>query len=84
MRPPGAGTVAGAYVTDGKMQRNASVRLLRDNVVVFEGKLSSLRRYKDDVREVAQGYECGISLDGFNDIKEGDIIECFTQEEIER
>ena len=78
----GSGTVAGCYVQDGKMQRNASVRLLRDNVVVFEGKLSSLRRFKDDVREVGVSYECGISLDGYNDIKASDIIECFEQEEI--
>ena len=80
----GAGTIAGCYVTDGKVQRNASVRLLRDNVVVFEGKLSSLRRFKDDVREVASGYECGIGLENFNDIKENDVIECFVMEEIER
>lgn len=78
----GSGTIAGCYVTDGKMQRNASVRLLRDNVVVFEGKLSSLRRFKDDVREVASGYECGISLEGYNDIKEKDVIECFIMEEV--
>ena len=80
----GAGTIAGCYVTDGKVQRNASVRLLRDNVIVFEGKLSSLRRFKDDVREVAQGYECGIGLESFNDVKENDVIECFVMEEIER
>ena len=80
----GAGTIAGSYVTDGKVQRNASVRLLRDNVVIFEGKLSSLRRFKDDVREVASGYECGIGLENYNDIKEGDVIECFVMEEIER
>ncbi|MDD3213905.1 MAG: translation initiation factor IF-2 [Eubacteriales bacterium] len=80
----GAGTVAGCYVTDGKMQRNAQVRLLRDNIVSFEGKLSSLKRFKDDAKEVAQGFECGVSLDGYNDIKEGDIIECFIMEEIER
>ena len=80
----GSGTIAGCYVQDGKMQRNASVRLLRDNVVVFEGKLSSLKRFKDDAKEVASGYECGISLEGYNDIKEGDIIECFVQEEIAR
>ena len=80
----GAGTIAGSYVLDGKMQRNAQVRLLRDNVVVFEGKLSSLKRFKDDVREVATGYECGMSLEGYNDIKEGDIIECFINEEVER
>ena len=83
-RITGVGTVAGAYVKDGKMQRNAQVRLLRDNVVVFEGKLSSLKRFKDDAKEVATGFECGISLDGYNDIKEGDIIECFVNEEIER
>ena len=83
-RITGAGTVAGCYVKDGKLQRNAQVRLLRDNVVVFEGKLSSLKRYKDDVKEVAEGYECGVSFDGYNDIKEGDIVECFVMEEIER
>ena len=81
-RITGVGTVAGSYVTDGKLQRNASVRLLRDNVVIFEGKLSSLRRFKDDVREAAQGYECGVGLEGYNDIKNGDIIECFVMEEI--
>ena len=80
----GSGTIAGCYVTDGKMQRNASVRLLRDNVVVFEGKLSSLRRFKDDVKEVAAGYECGASLENYNDIKENDVVECFINEEIER
>ena len=80
----GAGTIAGCYVTDGKVQRNASVRLLRDNVVVFEGKLSSLRRFKDDVREVASGYECGVGLENYNDVKEGDVVECFVMEEIER
>ncbi|MDD7663006.1 MAG: translation initiation factor IF-2 [Eubacteriales bacterium] len=83
-RITGAGTVAGCYVQDGKMQRNAQVRLLRDNIVVFEGKLNSLKRFKDDAKEVAAGYECGISFDGYNDIKEGDIIECFIMEEIER
>ncbi|MBR6705962.1 MAG: translation initiation factor IF-2 [Clostridia bacterium] len=81
-RITGVGTIAGCYVTDGKMQRNASVRLLRDNVVVFEGKLSSLRRFKDDVKEANQGYECGIGLENYNDIKEGDIIECFIMEEV--
>ena len=82
-RITGSGTIAGCYVTDGKVQRNASVRLLRDNVVIFEGKLSSLRRFKDDVREVASGYECGIGLEGYNDIKEKDVIECFVMEEVE-
>ena len=79
----GAGTIAGGYVTDGKLTRNASVRLLRDNVVVFEGKLSSLRRFKDDVHDVATGYECGISLEKYSDIKENDIIECFDMEKVE-
>ena len=83
-RITGAGTIAGSYVLDGKMLRNQSVRLLRDNVVVFEGKLSSLRRFKEDVREVAAGYECGIGLENYNDVKEKDIIECFMMEEIER
>ncbi|MDR3051576.1 MAG: translation initiation factor IF-2, partial [Oscillospiraceae bacterium] len=80
----GVGTVGGCYVTDGKVQRNASVRLLRDNVVCFEGKLDSLKRFKDDVREVAAGYECGIGLEKYNDIKESDVIECFVLEEIQR
>ena len=80
----GAGIIAGCYVTDGKVQRNAGVRLLRDNVVVHEGKLSSLRHLKDDVKEMAAGYECGMSLEGHNDIKEGDIVECFIMEEIPR
>ena len=80
----GAGIIAGCYVTDGKVQRNAQVRLLRDNVVVHEGKLSSLRHLKDDVKEMAAGYECGMSLEGHNDIKEGDIVECYIMEEIPR
>ena len=80
----GVGMVAGCYVKDGKLQRNASVRLVRDNIVVFDGKLSSLRRFKDDVKEVAAGYECGVGLENYNDIKENDEIECFIQQEIER
>jgi translation initiation factor IF-2 len=79
---PKHGMVAGSYVTDGKIVRNAQVRLLRDNVVVFEGKLSSLRRFKDDVKEVATGYECGMSLENYNDIKIGDIFECFEMEKV--
>ena len=79
---PKFGNVAGCYVTDGKMIRNAQVRLLRDNVVVYEGKMSSLRRFKDDVKEVATGYECGIGLENYNDIKVGDIIEAFEMEKI--
>ena len=79
---PKAGMVAGSYVTDGKIIRNAQVRLLRDNVVVFEGKLGSLRRFKDDVKEVATGYECGMSLENYNDLKVGDIFECFEMEKV--
>ncbi len=80
----GVGTIAGCYVLDGKLQRNAQVRLLRDNVVIYEGKLSSLRRFKDDVREAAQGFECGVGLENFSDIKENDVIECFIMEQIEQ
>lgn len=78
------GTIAGCYMTDGNIKRNSQVRLLRDNVVLYEGKLSSLKRFKDDVKEVAQGYECGMSLENYNDIKEGDVIEAFEMREIER
>ncbi|MCR4622693.1 MAG: translation initiation factor IF-2 [Clostridiales bacterium] len=78
----GVGTVAGCYVTDGKIQRNAQIRLLRDNVVIHEGKIDSLKRFKDDVREVATGYECGIGIENYNDVKVGDEMECFTMEEI--
>ena len=80
----GAGTIAGCYVTDGKMQRNAQVRLLRDNVVMFTGKLSSLKHYKDDAKEMAAGFECGMSLEGYNEIKVGDVVECYIMEEIPR
>ncbi len=76
------GTVTGCYVTDGKIQRGCSVRVLRDNVVVHEGELASLRRFKDDVKEVASGYECGMQVEKFNDIKVGDVIECFVMEQI--
>ena len=76
------GTVAGCYVTDGKIQRACDVRIVRDGIVVHEGHLASLQRFKDSVKEVAQGYECGLSIEKFNDIKEGDIIEAFTMEEI--
>jgi len=81
---PGAGIVAGAYVIEGKIMRNAKVRLVRDGIVIHEGTISSLRRFKDDVREVATGFECGIGLDKYNDIKEGDIIEAFSMVEVER
>ncbi|MBO6158650.1 MAG: translation initiation factor IF-2 [Firmicutes bacterium] len=80
----GVGTIAGSYVTDGKMMRNAQVRIVRDGIVVYEGTLSSLRRFKDDVREVATGYECGVMFEKFNDVKEGDVVEAFVMEEIKR
>jgi len=79
---PKHGNVAGSYVLDGKIIRNSQVRLLRDNVVVHEGKMASLRRFKEDVREVASGYECGISIENYNDIKTGDIIEAFEIEKV--
>ena len=78
------GTIAGCYVTDGKIERNAGVRVIRENVVIHEGKLVSLKRFKDDVKEVAKGYECGIQIEGFNDIKEEDNIEVFVMEEVKR
>ena len=78
------GTVCGCYVTDGKIQRGCKVRVLRDNVVVHEGDLASLRRFKDDVKEVAEGYECGMQIEKFNDIKVDDVIECFVMQEIKR
>ncbi|MBI5588019.1 MAG: translation initiation factor IF-2 [Deltaproteobacteria bacterium] len=81
MRITKVGNVAGCYVTDGKAVRGAKVRLIRDNVVVFDGKLSSLRRFKDDVKEVAAGYECGMAIEGYNDIKTGDILELYTLKE---
>ncbi|MFH1981257.1 MAG: translation initiation factor IF-2 [Pseudomonadota bacterium] len=79
---PKVGAIAGCYVTDGKIQRGAQMRLLRDGVIVYEGKNASLRRFKDDAKEVQTGYECGISIEHFNDIKVGDTIECFYMEEI--
>ena len=81
---PGVGTIAGSFVSDGKITRGARARLLRDNVVVHEGRIGSLRRFKDDVREVAAGYECGIGLENYNDVKPGDVIEAFEIEEIAR
>ena len=81
---PGVGTIAGSYITDGKIQRNAQIRVVRDGITVFEDRISSLKRFKDDVREVAQGYECGVGLEKFNDIKEGDVLEAFVMEEIAR
>jgi translation initiation factor IF-2 len=79
---PKAGTIAGSFVTDGKITRKAMLRLVRDSVVVYTGKVGSLRRFKDDASEVAQGYECGISIEGYNDIREGDVIEAFEMETI--
>jgi translation initiation factor IF-2 len=81
---PKVGTVAGSYVLEGKMERNARVRIIRDNKVVHDGRLSSLRRFKDDVKEVAMGYECGIGIENFNDIKTGDIFESYTLEQVAR
>ncbi len=76
------GTVMGCYVTDGKIQRGCQVRVLRDNIVIHEGDLASLRRFKDDVKEVASGYECGMQIEKFNDVKVGDVIECYVMEQI--
>jgi translation initiation factor IF-2 len=81
-RVPKVGTIAGSYVTDGKITRNAELRLLRDNVVIYEGKIASLKRFKDDVSEVTRGYECGIGIQNFNDLKVGDIIEAFVTERV--
>lgn len=81
---PGVGNVAGIYVTNGKMQRNAKVRLVRNDVVIFEGVISSLRRYKDDVKELQQGYEGGLGIENYNDVKVGDTIEAFVDKEVER
>ena len=82
-RITGVGMVAGCYVLDGKMQRNAQMRLLRDNIVIYDGAIASLQRFKDSVKEVAQGYECGITFEKFQDIKEGDVIEAYLMEQIE-
>ena len=76
------GTIAGSYIVDGKMERNARVRLLRDSVVVHEGRIASLRRFKDDVKEVMAGYECGIRLENYNDVKTGDVVESYTLEQV--
>ena len=78
------GTIAGAYVLDGKIERNAGVRVIREDVVIHEGKLISLKRFKDDVKEVAKGYECGMQIEDYNDLKEGDIIEVYVMEEVKR
>lgn len=84
IKVPNVGLIAGCYVTEGKIVRNAQLRLVRDGIVIHEGNIGSLRRFKDDVKEVATGYECGIGIDHFNDVKEGDVIEAFKMEEIAR
>jgi len=78
------GTIAGCYATKGKLTRTASVRVLRDGIVVYDGKVASLKRFQEDVREVLEGYECGVLLDGFNDIKEGDVLEAYETKEVAR
>ena len=78
------GTIAGGYVLDGKVERNAGVRVIRDNVVIHDGKLASLKRFKDDVKEVTKGFECGMQIEKYNDLKEGDIIEVYVMEEVKR
>ena len=81
---PKLGTIAGSYVTDGKITRNANLKLVREGVQIYDGKLLSLRRFKDDVKEVMEGFECGIGIEGFNDIRAGDVIEAYINEQIER
>ena len=78
------GTIAGSFVTEGKITRDSSVRLLRDSVILYDGKIEALKRFKDDVKEVMKGYECGITIQNYNDIKEGDTIEAYVMEEVER
>ena len=81
---PNVGFIAGSYITDGKITRQSLIRVVRDGVIIFEDKIASLRRFKDDVKEVASGYECGVGLDKFNDIKENDVLEAYIMEQIER
>ncbi|MBR5295263.1 MAG: translation initiation factor IF-2 [Clostridia bacterium] len=83
IRVPGVGVIAGSYVIDGKITRNSMIRVLRDSVVIFEDKISSLKRFKDDAKEVAQGYECGVGLEKFNDIHVGDVLEAYVMEEVQ-
>ena len=80
----GVGTIAGSYVQDGTFERHCSVRLTRDGIVIFDGPLASLKRFKDDVKEVRAGYECGFVFENFNDIKEGDLVEAYKMVEVER
>ena len=84
IRVPNVGIIAGSYVQDGRVTRQSLIRIVRDGIVIMEDKISSLRRFKDDVREVAQGYECGIGLEKCNDIQVGDILEAYVMEEVER
>ncbi|MBO5648846.1 MAG: translation initiation factor IF-2 [Clostridia bacterium] len=84
IRVPNVGTIAGSYITDGKVTRQSKIRIVRDGIVIFEDSIASLKRFKDDAKEVVQGYECGIGLERFNDIKEGDILEAFIMEEVKR
>jgi translation initiation factor IF-2 len=81
---PRIGTVAGCMVTHGELQRRGKVRIIRDSVQIYEGELGSLKRFKDDVREVREGFECGLNIQNFNDLKIGDIIECYRVEEVAR
>jgi translation initiation factor IF-2 len=78
------GVIAGCYVTSGTIRRNAQVRVVRDGAVIYETTIAGLKRFKDDVREVQEGFECGILLDGFNDVKEGDVLEAFETQQVER
>ena len=84
IRVPNVGIIAGCYIQDGKITRNAQIRIVRDGIVIFEDKIASLRRFKDDVKEVAEGYECGVGIEKFNDIREGDTLEAFIMEEVAR
>ncbi|MBR2467221.1 MAG: translation initiation factor IF-2 [Clostridia bacterium] len=84
IKVPGVGIIAGCYIQDGKITRQAQIRIVRDGIVIFEDKISSLRRFKDDVKEVAEGYECGVGIEKFNDIREGDTLEAFIMEEVAR
>ena len=83
-RVSNVGTIAGCFVLSGKVERNAGVRVIREDVVIHEGKLVSLKRFKDDVKEVTKGFECGIQIENYNDIKEGDKIEVFVQEQVKQ
>jgi translation initiation factor IF-2 len=78
------GNIGGCYVIDGSIKRDCGIRLIREGIVIYEGKLASLKRFKDDVKEVNSGYECGMTIENYNDIKEGDIIEGFIMQEVER